>query len=187
MLRHITRSFFAGLLALLPIGGLIFVVIELEKAVRAPLVNSTVYFPGLGIIAAIVAIYLLGLFVSTVAGRWLGRLVDLLLKRIPGIATFYQTLRQILGYGTGKDALFRDAIYVRGEAGLLELGFVTGETVIDGARRLIVFMPGSPNPTAGRLALVEPSRCVASGLSVDAAFKGLLTTGKAIADMTIGS
>ena len=129
----------------------------------------------------------MGLFVSTVAGRFLGRLVDALLKRIPGIATFYQTLRQILGYGTGKDALFREAIYVRGEAGILELGLVTGETVIDGAKRLVVFIPGSPNPTAGRLAFVEPGRTVATGMSVDAAFKGLLTTGKAIADEPIES
>ncbi|MBI3072857.1 MAG: DUF502 domain-containing protein [Deltaproteobacteria bacterium] len=180
MIRHLSRCFFAGLLALLPIGGLIFVAIELEKLFRTPLLETAFYFPGLGIVAAIAAIYLLGLFVSTVAGRFFGRLVDALLQRIPGIATFYQTLRQILGYGTGKDALFREAVYVCGEAGLLELGLLTGETIVDGAKRFLVFIPGSPNPTSGRLIIAPPDRCVLAGLSVDAAFKGLLTTGKAL-------
>ena len=64
-------------------------------------------------------------------------------------------------------------------AATLELGLVTEEVRLPREpMRWCVFLPGSPNPALGRMVLVEPERCVATQIPVDAAFKALLSTGK---------
>lgn len=178
MRRYFIRPFLSGLITLLPVGGVVLVLFELERALRAPLRDLPFYFAGLGILAAVVAVYLLGVVVSTFLGRWILRIVDRVLSRIPGLAAFYQTLKQILGYGTGKDALFQRTVWVPHETGALELGLVTGETTIQGAgAKLVVFVPGSPNPTSGRLLFIAPERCVPTDMPVDATLKALVSTG----------
>ncbi|HYG75658.1 MAG TPA: DUF502 domain-containing protein [Planctomycetota bacterium] len=180
MQKHFTKCFLAGLVAVLPIGGLVLLVVQLDKALR-PLVRGTqLDFPGMAILVAVLGVYLLGLTVTTFVGRWVWSKVDVLLESVPGLAVLYQTLKQILGYGSGKDALFLRVVFIKDEAaGTLELGLVTEETKLEGDKaRVVVFLPGSPNPALGRMVLVEPERCLATEIPVDVAIKALLSTGK---------
>jgi uncharacterized membrane protein len=180
MYGHFTKCFLAGLVAVLPIGGLILLIVQLDQALR-PLVKDTPFdFFGMSLIVAIVAIYLLGLIVTTFIGRWVWGLVDSLLSRLPGLAVLYKTLKQILGYGDGKDALFRQVVFIKDAAsGTLEVGLVTEELLIkEHGQRLAVFLPGSPNPMLGKLVLVEPQRVIPTQIPVDVALKALLSTGK---------
>ena len=96
MRQHLTKCFLAGLVAILPVGGLIFLLVKLEQALRPPLRDLPFYFPGLAILASLVAIYLLGLTVTTFVGRWLWNIVDRILSQLPGLAVLYGTLKQIL-------------------------------------------------------------------------------------------
>lgn len=180
MRQHFTRCFLAGLVAVLPIGGLVVLILYLDQSLR-PLVKGTpLDFPGMAILVAIAGIYLLGLTVTTFIGKWLWNIFDAILSRVPGLAMLYNTLKQILGYGSGKDALFLRVVLVKDvSAGTLELGLVTEEVNLEGQTpRLAVFLPGSPNPALGRLVLVEPERCVPTQIPVDVAIKALLSTGK---------
>jgi uncharacterized membrane protein len=60
-----------------------------------------------------------------------------------------------------------------------ELGLVTNETTDDtGARKLIVFVPGAPNPTTGRLIVIDAARTLPLSVSVNDALKTLLSVGK---------
>jgi uncharacterized membrane protein len=60
-----------------------------------------------------------------------------------------------------------------------ELGLVTNETTdASGARRLIVFVPGAPNPTAGRLIVIDAVRTIPLSVTVSDALKSLLSVGK---------
>jgi uncharacterized membrane protein len=178
--NHVTKCLLAGLVAVLPIGGLIFIVIQLELTLRPPLKEMPIYFPGLGIMVTLFAIYLLGLTVTTFVGRWLWNIFDRILSQLPGLAVLYGTLKQILGYGSGKDALFRSVVLVKDlSTGTMELGLMTEEVRLEGQPlRWAVFLPGSPNPALGRLVLVEPERCVPTQIPVDVALKALLSTGK---------
>jgi uncharacterized membrane protein len=179
-MAHFTKCFLAGLVAILPIGGLALILYKLDTALD-PLFKSIAFdFPGRGILFVIILIYLLGLTVTTFVGKWLWSILDRSLSRLPGLAMFYNTLKQLLGYGSGKDALFQRVVFVKDEAlGSLELGLVTEEVQVEGqSARLAVFMPGSPNPAFGRMLLVEPARCIASQIPVDAALKALISTGK---------
>ena len=127
-------------------------------------------------------LYVLGLVVSSFLGRWILKLVDSLLESLPALGKLYATVKQILGYGDGENAMFRDVVLVRNElAGSEELGLVTGE-VEDAVigRRLIVFVPGSPNPTTGRLILTERDRVRPLDIKVNDAFKTLLSVGTSV-------
>jgi uncharacterized membrane protein len=180
MYKHFVKCFLAGLVAILPIGGLILLIVQLDQALH-PLVQNTAFDVfGMSLLVAIVAIYLLGLLVTTFIGRWLWSVMDSLLSRLPGLAVLYKTLKQILGYGDGKDALFRQVVFIKDtSSGTLELGLVTEEMNLkEHGHRMAVFLPGSPNPMLGKMVLVEPHRVIPTQIPVDVALKALLSTGK---------
>ena len=77
-------------------------------------------------------------------------------------------MAEIIGYGEGKDAIFHRVVLVCGDVPeASELGLVTNETAdAAGRRKLIVFVPGAPNPTAGRLIVIDAERTVPLAVSV---------------------
>jgi len=178
--RHFTKCLVGGLVAALPVGGLILMLYMLDGQLRILLQDTPFNFPGVGLLVGVAGLYLLGLTVTTFIGRWLWRILDRLLESAPGLSVLYQTLKQITGYGGGRDALFREVVLVRSEfKGTLELGLVTEEHRPAGEEaRLFVFVPGSPNPAGGRLALVKREDCVETKIPVDVALKALFSTGK---------
>jgi len=185
--KHVSQCFLAGIVALLPIGGFIIAVVYLEATIAGSwLAKQPYYFPGLGLIATAIAIYLIGLTVSTFLGRWLWTQVDRLFDNLPALGRLYQTLKQIIGYGEGKDAIFHRVVLIRGsEPDGAELGLVTNETADEtGSPRLIVFVPGAPNPTTGRLIVIDAARTIALSVSVSDALKSLLSVGKTPLSLT---
>jgi len=179
--KHISRCFLAGIVALLPIGGFVITVVYLEATIAGSwLARQPYYFPGLGLLATAAAIYLIGLTVSTFLGRWLWNQIDRLFDSLPALGRLYQTLKQIVGYGEGKHAIFQRVILIRGsEPDGSELGLVTNETTDEtGARKLVVFVPGAPNPTTGRLIVIDAARTMPLSVTVNDALKTLLSVGK---------
>jgi len=176
---HLTRCLVAGFVALLPVGGLIFSIVYAEYLIAdVGLVDQEFYFPGLGLIAVALVLYLVGLVVSTFVGRWIWSRVDRLLVSLPTLGQLYQTLKQVLGYGDGEDAIFRKVVLIEGEApGTRELGLVTNETVENGTQRLTVFIPGAPNPAAGRLVLIAAQDVRPIDMPVSDALKTLVALG----------
>jgi uncharacterized membrane protein len=67
-----------------------------------------------------------------------------------------------------------------------ELGLVTNETTDEsGARKLIVFVPGAPNPTVGRLIVIDADRTIPLAVTVSDALKALLSVGKTPLSLTV--
>ncbi len=186
--KHISRCFLAGIVALLPIGGFVVAVAYLEATIASSwLAKQPFYFPGLGLLVSAAAIYLIGLTVSTFLGRWLWKRVDRLFDSLPALGRLYQTLKQIIGYGEGKEAIFQRAVLIRArEPEGSELGLVTNETTDEsGARKLIVFVPGAPNPTVGRLIVIDADRTIPLAVTVSDALKALLSVGKTPLSLTV--
>ena len=177
---HITRCFAAGVVALLPLGGTVFAILWVENAIAASwLARRAFYFPGLGILLAVLTIYLVGLFVTSFLGRWLWRRADRTLERLPLLGSLYQSLKEVLGYDSGRERFFRGVVAVECEGGV-ELGLITGETTDNaGQPRTLVFVPGSPNPANGRLLLVEPAAVRKLDVRVADALRTLVSMGKA--------
>ncbi|HTI51262.1 MAG TPA: DUF502 domain-containing protein [Planctomycetaceae bacterium] len=178
---HITRCLLSGIVALLPIGGFVATVVYLESTISGSwLAKQVWYFPGLGLIAATVGIYLIGLTVSTFIGRWLWSLIDRILNSLPMLGRLYQTLKQIVGYGEGKDGIFREVVLVpNGRSEGSELGLVTNElTNGAGVRQLVIFVPDAPNPTAGRLVVIDANDVQPVPMPVNDVLKVLVSVGK---------
>ena len=179
--RHISRCLIAGIVALLPIGGTVLAVGYMEATIAASgLKDEPYYFPGLGLIAVAVIIYLIGLVVSTFVGRWVWSAADRLLDRVPAVGSLYQTLKQILGYGEGEDAIFQRVVLVPSrDCDAREMGLVTNSlTGHDGAQKLIVFVPGSPNPAQGRMLMIDEGLAIPIDMAVSDTLKALVSIGK---------
>ena len=178
-MRHVTRCLVGGVVALLPIGGTILGVTYLEATITAGWRDEVSwYFPGLGLVLAVLVVYVVGLFVTTFLGRWLWRAADKLLERLPLIGTLYQSLKEVLGYDTQKDRFFEAVVAVRVDEGF-EIGLVTGKADgPDGTEHTLVFVPSAPNPSNGRLLLLPPERIQALDLRAADALRGLVSMGK---------
>ena len=177
--RHVTRCLVGGIVALLPIGGTALGLVYAETTLaRSWRDDVSWYFPGMGIVAAVLLVYLVGLLVTTFFGRWLWRQADKLLQRVPLVGTLYSSLKEVLGYDTERDRFFESVVAVRVDDGF-EIGLVTGRADgPDGTEHTIVFVPSSPNPSNGRLLLLPPDHIKVLDLRAADALRGLVSMGK---------
>ena len=177
--RHVTRCLVAGIVALLPLGGVVFAIVGLENMLTGSWREHVpFYFPGLGLLLALLVVYAIGLFVTTFVGRWLWRRVDKVLENVPLLGTLYQSLKEVLGYDSSRERFFQGVVAVPADEGF-ELGFVTGQSVgPDGTPHTLVFVPSAPNPTNGKLLLVEPARLRKLDVRTADALRALVSMGK---------
>lgn len=169
----------AGIVALLPMGGALFTVVWLENAISSGWrAQIGFYFPGLGLLLALLLVYLVGFFVTTFVGRWLWRRLDRLLESLPLLGTFYQSLKEVLGYDSTRERFFQGVVAVPADEGF-EIGFVTGQSPgPDGQPHSLVFVPSSPNPTNGKLLLVATGRLRKLDVRTADALRALVSIGK---------
>jgi uncharacterized membrane protein len=177
--RHLTRCLVAGIVALLPLGGAVFAIVGLEGVLSSSWRSKVSwYFPGLGLLLALVAVYAIGLFVTTFAGRWLWRSIDRWLEWVPLLGTLYQSLKEILGYDSSRERFFQGVVAVPADAGF-EIGFITGQAAgPDGLPLTLVFVPSAPNPTNGKLLLVPPAQLRKLDVRTADALRTLVAIGK---------
>lgn len=181
-MKHITKCVVAGIVAVLPIGGTVLIIAYMESVISESGISKLpFYFPGLGLLAACAAVYLLGLITTTFIGRWVWKKVDALLNGLPALGRLYSSLKQILGYGEGDDAIFQSVVMVPYTSGAgEEMGLVTNKCVsADGVDQSIVFIPSAPTPTSGRLIVIDSDKLRFVDISVHDALKALVVVGKA--------
>ncbi len=179
-MNHVTKSLIAGMVAVLPIGGTLLALFFVEDALATSGIGRLdFYFPGLGILLALAALYLLGVMVSTVVGRYFYRFVDRQLVRLPALGFLYRSLKEVLGYGEGEQALFQKVVLVRnrGDGGAC-LGLVTNEVEVDGERLSIVYLPHAPSPTNGQLHYLPSGELTELAMTTSEALKVLFAVGK---------
>lgn len=175
---HFFVCLLTGLVAMLPVGGTILLIVFAERSL-SPLIPPRFYIPGAGLLLVVVLLYLLGLTLTSVIGRWLWQALDSALSHIPGLGTIYRTLKQILGFDSGEGALFERVVLVRNDSiGGTEIGLVTATEGEGSAKQFVVFVPGSPNPAQGRLLRLPAERVVTTDWTVDKALKSLFSLGK---------
>src|SRR4051794_8280891 len=86
---HLRKTFLAGIFAAVPVAVTLFICWYVDSKTRY---ISQVLFgrpiPVVGILIALAAIYLCGLVGTTLLGKWLLKLLDRLLVRVPGLRAF---------------------------------------------------------------------------------------------------
>ncbi len=182
ILKHIAKCVVAGIVAVLPIGGTVLIIAYMESVISDSGISKLpFYFPGFGLLAACASVYLLGLITTTFLGRWVWNKIDALFKSLPALGRLYASLKQILGYGEGDDAIFHSVVMVPYTSGAgEEMGLVTNKCVSsDGVDQSVVFIPGAPTPTSGRLIVIDSDKLRRIDISVHDALKALVVVGKA--------
>lgn len=185
----INRKFFAGLLAVLPILATLYLfywgVTSIEGGLGALLgaiLPEGAYRPGLGLVAGVVIIFLVGIMVETfVIRELLGKVEELILK-IPVVKIVYGATRDLLSFiSRGKERGGGQSVWVSmGVGELVLLGFVTGEDLSDFGedfREMItVYLPFSYQ-IGGYTVVVPRRRVVPAGIPFEKAMRFAMTAG----------
>ena len=195
-MHTLRRYFVAGLLVWIPLGITLWVLkVTVELMDESLLLLPNAYrsealfgfhVPGLGIILTLAILIVTGALAANFFGRKLLALGDGILVRIPIVRSIYGGVKQIsdtLFSPEGK--AFRRAVLVRyPHAGAWTVALVTGTPQHEVARilgtdQIAVFVPTTPNITAGFFLIVPRSETIELDMTVDAALKYIISMGVA--------
>jgi len=176
---HLRSAFITGVFSAIPLVITIVVVWYVEKLTREPLkALFGLDTPFLGVLAAILFIYLLGVIVNSLVGRILLRWLDGLLSRVPVLKDIYEAWKHITLTPGGKEGIYARVVLIPGDGeDSWMLAFTSGDGVENNPSLCCVFVPGTPNPTAGRILFVPRDRCIPLDISAEAVFKTALSGG----------
>jgi uncharacterized membrane protein len=184
------RYFLTGLLLVTPIWGTILVLKTLFVAVDGILGDVVAelvpdhYIPGLGIIALVLLIFLVGLFAANFIGRQIVGHWEDWLNRLPLVRGIYSTLKSMMDIlSFSERGSYRRVVLIQfPKNGHYCFAFVTGmtkgETTALGQEALIhVYVPTSPNPTSGYFLLVPEREVTSVDISIEEAMKLIVSGG----------
>ena len=148
-------------------------------ATHGPLKNATgIDIPFVGVFITIAGIYLLGLIVSSLIGRFFLRLIDLALMHVPLLKNVYQSWKQVTLTPGGKEGMYAKVVLIAADGEHARLmGFTNGDALPGDPESCCVFVPNAPNPITGRLYFVRREHCRLLEISTDDAFKVILSNG----------
>lgn len=144
--------------------------------------------PGLGIALSLVFIYLCGVGTRVYAGRQLIGFYEGVLQRVPIINVVYQSIKQLMSTLFSEQGNhFRDVVLVEyPRKGMYCFAFLTNEKQylgVDESSLLSIFLPSTPNPTTGFYLLVPADQVLNVDLTVEEAFKLIMSAGIVIPDV----
>ncbi|MFT4880018.1 MAG: putative membrane protein [Natronomonas sp.] len=195
VLRTVRTSLVAGVALVAP---LVVTVIAFQfvfgwiRGFLAPLIDGTglrsltgsidIVAEAVALASLVVVIVVLGYLAQRSAGAYVFGVVDRLIGLVPILSVVYNGVRQVSDALTRRESRFESVVLVEyPRTGVYSFGFVTAETS-DAAsppdtETYNVYMPGSPNPTQGRLLFVPEEEFHAVDLTVSRALRLLVTTG----------
>jgi uncharacterized membrane protein len=197
--QDLKNDLIAGLLVVIPLATTIWLTINIARWVinfltqipkqinpfdeLNPFLTSLLNI-SVGLAVPLLAILLIGLMARNIVGRWFLDLGEKTLQAIPFAGSIYKTLKQILEtlLGDSKTKFRRVVMVEYPRRGVWSIGFVTGivssqiqthlsETMVS------VFIPTTPNPTSGWYAVVPESDLITLSMSIEDAFKVLISGG----------
>lgn len=139
--------------------------------------------PVVSVLVLVTMIYVIGLVGSNVLGRQLLALVDRMLRTIPVVKGIYGATRQFLDtFSTDGRAFSKVVLMEYPRKGLWTMGLLTNDTrgevpAKTGVDLVSVFVPTTPNPTSGWLLFVPKEDVIELEMSVDDAFKMIISGG----------
>jgi len=141
--------------------------------------------PGIGVVIVLILVTAIGAFVTNFLGRYVVRLGERMVQRVPVVRTVYGVLKQIfdavLAQSGGK--AFSEVVLIEyPRKGIWVIGFVTGTTRGEVQRvteqeMVNIFLPTTPNPTSGFLLFVPREDCRTLEMSVEEGVKLVISGG----------
>ncbi|MFQ5465671.1 MAG: DUF502 domain-containing protein [Thermodesulfobacteriota bacterium] len=204
MNRGFKGYFITGLLVVVPLYITIYVL-----ALIVGFMDSTVnvlprflrpdtylpfHIPGQGIVFTVLGVFIVGVLTANILGERLLRLTENLMARVPIVSVVYKSTKQLMETFFAKDHEgFRKVVLVQfPRKGVYSMGFVTGRArgeLLDRTSRgmMSIFMPTTPNPTSGFYIIAREEDTVPLEMSVEDAFKVLMSGGMIVPDYRPGA
>jgi uncharacterized membrane protein len=187
--RHVGRIFITGLLTVLPIIATIYfavwVLSVLERFFGKQvmfLIPDEWYRTGMGLVVAIVFVFLVGLLMHAILFRRLFGWAERVLLEIPLVRSVYAALRDLLGLFAEHKEPSLQVVSLDLPGNLRVLGFVTRADFSDApagvarADEVAVYLPMSYQ-VGGYTVFVPKSACTPIDMSREEAMKFILTAG----------
>lgn len=198
-LRHSRNIFVTGLLTITPLVVTVYVLYLLFATVDGILAGPLAQLfgrriPGLGFVATLVLIYLIGLLMTNLVGQQLVATGEKVLSRVPIVKGIYGGSKQLVdAVSLPAKGSFSTVVlveYPRRE--MYMVGFITRQdsgTLQDADRvdtLANVFIPNTPNPASGRFVMVPKRDLIPVSITVEEGLK-LIISGGFVSPRTIRS
>lgn len=183
----IVSAFLRGLVTLLPVGLTVYLFwilgVSAERLLGGALQDllpEAFYFPGLGLLVALLLVTLLGLLVRLPGANLLPRFSDALFSAIPVVKSVYTTLRDLTEFVSDRDKTSSGArpVLVTMAGDMVMVGLVTNhESSLSGAdQRVLVYLPMSYQ-LGGYMLEVAAEKLTPLDMTVEEAMQLVLTAG----------
>lgn len=199
---RLRNGFVAGLVLLAPLAVTVFVVqfvfAHVSRALN-PLVSATrltVYTANIQVVAqvlaavlVVVAIALVGDLASRSVGKYAFGGLERAVRLVPLVRSVYFGVQQVGESLVERRSGYESVVLVEyPREGVYAIGFVTNDSPgsarqTTGERLYNVFLPNSPNPTAGSLIMVPAADVHEVDISVGRGLRLLVTTGLGVDDV----
>jgi len=205
MKTFLKKSFAAGLIALLPIAGTIWllkiIIFTVEDIFRSffperfyPENILGFKIPGIGLFIAAILILLTGMLTRFYLGKKIFSYGDKIFRRIPLGRGIYSAIKQFMStiVGEGQKSFRKVVLAEYPNPGSYALGFVTsyasGEVQTKTEERVVnVFIPTTPTPTSGFLLMMPERKLIPLEMAVEDAFKLIVSGGVVVKPPAISS
>jgi uncharacterized membrane protein len=180
------KYFITGLLVIIPIWATYYVLSGLLGVIDNMLGDLPGYllglkFPGLGIITLVLFVLLVGLLSANYIGKNVVRYSDTLMQRVPLVRGVYSTMKKIMDTFSMKHSFHGVALIEYPRKGCYSVGFMTGEVRGESigleGRFITVFVPTTPNPTAGFLLVLPEAEVKRLDMTVEQGMKFIVSIG----------
>jgi uncharacterized membrane protein len=193
--------FVSGLLAILPVGATVYILLLLYRMIdnfvgkNTPF-GSTIeralgsWIPGLGIIMTVLLIFLVGFIVRSVLGRGVHYYFERVFFWFPGVRKMYLTLKQFTGalLNRSSTSAFQQVVmFEYPKEGINVLGLVTNEDLgkLQDATSedcVLVYTPTAPNPLSGYMLIIPKRLLTYIDMPVEDALSMVVSSGSALPD-----
>lgn len=183
-MKTLANTFLKGFLFTLPVVitfGLIYWVFAVaEDLLRIPLsfiLPEGWYMPGVGVVSALLLIFLVGVLVQAYLVGRVFQLFESLLERIPFVGTLYNGAKDLLYFlAGGKEGDMQKVVSITFDNNIRMIGFVTNQDVSlgDQDELITVYLPLSYQ-IGGFLLYLPKSRCEPLDIPVQQAMQQVLT------------
>lgn len=191
---YLRRYFFAGVATFLPVIVTVYIikiVFDFTDQFAGKYINAYLLqqynfsIPGLGLIATILFFILVGLISSHFIGRKIIPFFEMLLIKIPVVASIYPSLKRLsyFLFGSEKKSKFKKVVLVPFPGPKsYSLGFITNEEVgalkeKAGRELIAVFVPFAPTPFSGFILFISKEEIKFLDISVDLAIRCIVSGG----------
>jgi len=180
------KYFITGLLVIIPIWATYYVLSGLLGVIDNLLGDLPGYllglkFPGLGIITLVLFVLLVGILSANYIGKNVVRYSDTLMQRVPLVRGVYSTMKKIMDTFSMKHNFHGVALVEYPRKGCYSVGFMTGDVRGESmgleGRFITVFVPTTPNPTAGFLLILPEAEVHRLDMSVEQGMKFIVSIG----------